>query len=107
MIESLLADLSALGWTISWAYQHSPDHWRVSIIKTESWNGYDQPAYHVSHCADAPSLAEAIEDAMSKMVDAEYVPSRPCMASKEPKQNSLADLISATFAPSAPIRRRV
>lgn len=71
-IEELLADLKASGWELSWAFQYGENKWRASIIKFGAWNGYDQPDYHFAHCADAPSLAEAIEDAMTKRNDAEF-----------------------------------
>lgn len=70
MIESLLAELSDSGWTISWAFQFAPNQWRLSIIREEDV-GEAQGTY-TSSCADAPSFAEALEDAMSRMNEAEF-----------------------------------
>lgn len=83
-IEALLADLSASGWQLSWAFQFAPDHWRVTITKQGYWNGYDQPNYHYTDCADAKSLAEALEDAMTKRNDAIFVEGAKCIATNEP-----------------------
>jgi hypothetical protein len=66
MIEDLLDELSSIGWTVSWAFQFEAGHWRVSILKQ-----IDERVYF-SHCADAPTFAEALEDAMSKISDADY-----------------------------------
>jgi len=66
VIEDLLDELADIGWTVSWAFQFEPDHWRVSILKQVSDRVY------FSHCADAPTFAEALEDAMSKISDATY-----------------------------------
>lgn len=70
MIESLLAELSALGWTVSWAFQFAPDHWRMSIIQPSDIG--EEIGTYRTHCADAPSFAEALEDCMSKLADAEW-----------------------------------
>lgn len=70
MIESLLSELSASGWTISWAFQFAPSEWRLSIIHEEDV-GAMQGTY-ISSCASAPTFAEALEDAMSKMNEAEF-----------------------------------
>lgn len=106
MIESLLTDLAASGWKLSWAFQFAPDHWRVSIIYVLEWNGYDQPDIYHSHCADAPSLAEAIEDAMSKRAEAEFVEGSKQRYSLEPKAERI-DLVTALGLRSVPIKRRV
>lgn len=66
MIEDLLTELADIGWTVSWAFQFEPNHWRVSIMHQVS----DKIAF--SHCADAPTFAEALEDAMSKISEATY-----------------------------------
>lgn len=50
-IESLLTELESSGWTVSWAFQFAPGHWRVSILKNDS----------IRHCADAPTFALALE----------------------------------------------
>lgn len=107
LIESLLEELSSSGWHLSWAFQFAEGHWRVSIIHVLECNGYDQPdLYHV-HCADAPSLAEAIEDAMSKRAEAEFVEGNKQRYSLEPKPEKV-DLVSTLGLRNAtPIRRRV
>lgn len=69
-LESLLSELSASGWTISWAFQFAPSEWRLSIIHEEDI-GEAQGTY-ISSCASAPTFAEALEDAMSKMNEAEF-----------------------------------
>lgn len=75
MLETLLADLDAEGWTISWAFQFAPNHWRMSIIRIEDV-GEAQGTY-ISHCADAPSFAEALEDCFAKRNDAEWEENSP------------------------------
>lgn len=72
MIEDLLNDLSTLGWTVSWAYQFEQGHWRVSIITTTDIG--EAPGTFISHCADATTFAEALEDAMSKRAEATFEP---------------------------------
>lgn len=104
MIESLLSELSALGWTISWAFQFEQDHWRVSLIHYEDI-GTDQQTY-TAHCADAPTLASAIEDAISKIAEAEVSIVAQPNSLVEPRQPKI-DLASALGLRSAPIRRRV
>lgn len=69
-LESLLNELSSAGWTISWAFQYAPYEWRLSIIHEEDI-GQAQGTY-ISSCASAPSFREALEDAMSRMHEAEY-----------------------------------
>lgn len=54
-IESLLTDLESSGWTVSWAFQFAPGHWRVSILRE------DGEANIFRHCADAPTFALALE----------------------------------------------
>lgn len=107
MIESLLSELSATGWRLSWAFQFADGHWRASIIYILEWNGYDQPDIYLAHCADAPSLAEAIEDAMSKRAEAEFLEGSKQRYSLEPKPEKV-DLVSALgLRNTTPIRRRV
>lgn len=67
MLEELLNELSASGWTVSWAFQFAPNHWRVSIMKPV------EDGDLLSHCADAPSFREALEDAMAGIANAEFV----------------------------------
>lgn len=108
MIEDLLTDLSASGWTISMAFQYAPDEWRCTIIKTEELaNGYDQPDYHVAYCAFAPTFAEALEDAMSKRSEAEFIEgAKITYSSEEPRSSFLSTLTSSLRVPSPPINRR-
>lgn len=88
------------------AFQSYRGYWRVSIIKVLEWNGYDQPDYYHTHCADAPTFAEALEDAMSKIAEAEFVEGNKQRCSLEPKQPAIS-LITTLGLRSAPIRRRV
>jgi hypothetical protein len=67
VIEDLLTELSDSGWTLSWAFQFAPDHWRVSIIHHSDIG--EPPGHYTSFCADAPSFAEALEDAMLRRND--------------------------------------
>ncbi len=107
MIEDLLSELDTLGWTISWAYQFSLGHWRMSIIRHEDV-GEDQGTY-LTHCVDAPTFAEALEDCMSKMAEAEWEPKQEQSYSMTTRSATidLSDLIANMRPPSAPIRRRV
>ncbi len=113
MIEDLLSDLAASGWKLSWAFQFSPNHWRVTITRDDYWNGCDQPAYHYSDCADAPSFAEALEDAMAKRNEAIFVESSPTVCSNEPghlDSNPQFDLVTAMglhTKPAKPFPRRI
>jgi hypothetical protein len=72
MIEDLLTELSASGWTISWAFQFAPDHWRVSIIHHSDIG--ESSGTYTSFCADAPTFAEALEDAILRRNEAEFTP---------------------------------
>lgn len=69
-LEFLLTELADAGWTISWAFQFSPNEWRLSIIHEEDISA-EQGTY-ISSCASAPTFREALEDAMSRMHEAEY-----------------------------------
>ena len=94
MIESLLADLVLSGWTISWAFQFAPDHWRVSIIRRCDI-GEPQGTY-ISHCADAPTFGEALENAILNRNDATFYPSNPTLWSIDgpTDSRSLLDLLN-------------
>lgn len=106
MIEDLLADLAASGWKLSWAFQFAPNHWRVCITHEHYWNGYDQPDYHYTDCADAPSFAEALEDAMAKRNDAIFVEGAKVEYALEPQQSLAKALGLDKPKPQAPIARR-
>jgi hypothetical protein len=102
VIEDLLSDLAADGWTISWAFQFAPDHWRVSIIK------HIDTKIYFTHCADAPSFKDALEDAMCKRNDAEWQLEQPTTCANTP--STKIDLISALGirpAASPKIDRRI
>src|SRR5688572_14773893 len=59
MLEDLLSEISSAGWTVSWAFQFSPNHWRVSLCRSSS------DGTEFLHCADAPTFALALETAYS------------------------------------------
>ncbi len=108
MIEDLLTELSASGWTISWAYQYAPNEWRVSIVHELEWNSRDQPDYYHAHCAFAPTFAEALEDAMSKRAEAEFEEGSKISHTTEPPKGNLLSQLSLFLRPqSAPFKRRV
>lgn len=88
MIEDLLAELALDGWTVSWAFQFAPDHWRVSIIQIDwlNYNGCDQPNYKVSHCADASTFQAALEDAILRRNDARFIEGSKCTYILEPSR---------------------
>jgi len=105
MIESLLDELDAAGWTVSWCFQFASGHWRASIIRIEDV-GEAQGTY-ISHCADAPSLREAIEDAFLRRNEAEFTIDAPPTFAREaaaPSGNLLTALGLAKAPP--PIVRR-
>lgn len=108
MLEDLLLDLSTTGWTISWAYQHRLGGWRMSIIQ-EIDIGEEQGTY-TTHCVDAPTFAEALEDCLAKRAQAEFEATTPTTFAKEPtiaKPSLLAALGLHLPTTSSPIRRRV
>jgi hypothetical protein len=107
-IEELLTDLTDSGWTVSWAFQYAPNEWRCTIIRTCDWNGYDQPDHYVAHCAFAPTFAEALEDAMCKRNDAEFIEGNKLEYALEPNKSlvDLLGLIHKPLAPAASIKRR-
>lgn len=102
MVEDLLAELAEVGWTLSWAFQFEAGHWRVSILKQ-----VDEKVYF-SHCADAPSFGEALEDAMSKISEASYELAVPVSFKMEPKTApyNLLQAIGLAARVSAPVKRR-
>lgn len=102
-LNEILAELTALGWTISWAFQFEPNHWRVSLCK-QSDIGEPQGTY-INHCADAPTLAEAIEDALCRRNDAEFEQTVETGFTIEPTTSPLANLRLAPAKP--PIVRRI
>lgn len=71
MLEELLAELASSGWTISWAFQFAPDHWRMSIIR-QTDVGAEQGTY-TTHCAIAPTFAGALEDCLANRNEAEFI----------------------------------
>ncbi len=98
LIDALLTDLAASGWTISWAFQYAPQEWRVTIIKTEAWNGYDQPDYRFAHCAFANTFADALEDAMCKRNEATFFKSTETNYEMAPKLD-ITSLFKASAKP--------
>lgn len=106
MIEDLLTELADIGWTVSWAFQFEPDHWRVSICQLGEWNGYDQPDYRISHCADAPTFAEALEDAMAHRNDAVWQAGQKISTTSEPDAPTFT-LASLGLAKPVKILRRM
>lgn len=106
MIEDLLSELSATGWTISWAFQYAPSEWRMSIIREEDV-GTQQGSYTAA-CAFAPTFAEALEECLSKRAEAEFQPAMPQGYIKEILPITKPwDLASALGLRSTPIKRRV
>lgn len=105
MLESLLADLAASGWTISWAFQFAPNHWRVSIIH-QTQVGEPQGSY-ISHCADAPTFAEALEDAILRRNDAEFVEDQQSIHTLEPTKSLIDALGLKPKPPTTPFPRRI
>lgn len=101
MLEDLLAELDEIGWTVSWAFQFQPNHWRVSILKQ-----IDEKVYY-AHCADAPTFAEALEDAISKIGDAQVELITQVTISAEPKTAPFNLLKAIGLAKQPPIIRRI
>ena len=101
MIDALLLELASAGWTVSWAFQFEPGHWRVSIIH------YIDDKVHLSSCADAPSFAEALEDAMSRMAEAEIEDiERPSYSLTPAAKGGLLAALGLTSTSNLPITRR-
>lgn len=75
----------------------------MSIIREEDI-GAELGSY-ISHCAFAPTFAEALEDCLSKRAEAQWEPSQPITWAQEPK--ATGGLIAALGLRSTPIRRRV
>lgn len=71
-LQEILDDLTASGWTISWAFQYAPNEWRMSIIR-EADVGAEQGTY-TTHCAFASSFQSALEDCLAKRNDALFEP---------------------------------
>lgn len=103
MIEDLLSDLALSGWTISWAFQFAPDHWRVSIIHFSDV-GEPQGTY-ISHCADGPDFASALEDAILRRNDCDFIPDAILTWTPEPG-STLIDLLNLR-PPTKPFPRRI
>lgn len=105
MIEDLLNDLASSGWTISWAFQFAPDHWRVSIIHHSDIG--EPSGTYLSHCADAPTFHDALEDAMCRRNDAIFTPTTEPTGIIE-KPPTLSDLLKALPSHKPrPIDRRI
>ncbi len=107
MIESLLIDLALSGWTISWAFQFAPDHWRVSIIHHSDIG--EPVGTYVSYCADGPSFATALEDAILHRNDhPTFIPAHPLDWSADGPSTpaSLLDLLNLR-PPTQPFPRRL
>jgi hypothetical protein len=66
-VDDLLTELSETGWQISWLFQFAPDHWRCSLVCPAA--DPDSDSHLLKSCADAPTLASAIEDAMHAMAE--------------------------------------
>lgn len=84
-IESLFAEIESAGWTVSWAFQFQPGHWRVSILRE------DGAANTFRHCADAPTFALALEYAFIRGEEF-TTEDEPPTYSLAPKQDLLATL---------------
>lgn len=98
MIDSLLTDLADSGWLVNNAYQTDDGLWRVNIRRptpTGDW---------FTDWSVGPTLADAISDCMSKLLDAEFATTKQPIATIEPS----VDLVTALgLKPTpAPILRR-
>lgn len=70
-VDDLLADLSILGWQVNNAYQRDATLWRVSLRRPVPSGDY------FSDWGEGPTLTSALEEAMSKLADAEFVEETP------------------------------
>lgn len=108
MIDDLLAELASSGWTISWAFQFAPDHWRMSIIR-QADVGAEQGTY-ISHCAFASTFAGALEDCLANRAEAEWIAEQKSLGViDKTKPSTKLDLASLGLIkkPTAKIERRI
>ena len=96
-LESLLDEIADAGWTVSWAFQFEPSHWRVSLINLEG--------NELKACADAPTFSEALENAFAAMVE-KIAPQETMGSIDSSPEPSLVQKLGLLSKPE-PIKRRV
>ena len=101
-VDELLQELASTGWTVSWAFQYAANDWRASIIRDEDVGG-EQGTYQ-AHCACAHSLAEALEDCISKRTEAEWEAAEKVNGTQEPSRSRID--ISKLLVEPVKIQRR-
>lgn len=102
-LDELFADIAARGYRVNNIFQWPNGLWRVNLLRPNTngdWFG---------DFAEAPTLAEAIEDAIALMNDAEFIhhdePTWSLDKSKPAAPNLLKSL--GLLKPQEPIRRRI
>lgn len=65
-LETILIDLASRGWRVNQIYQFDNSTWRVNLRARGAGGDW------FGDFAEAPTLLEAIEDAIAKMNDAEW-----------------------------------
>lgn len=68
MIDDLLAELASLGWLLNNCYQVDADLWRVNLRRPDPTTAGDW----FTDWSEGPTFAEALEDCMIKLQDAEF-----------------------------------
>ncbi len=75
----MIDEVLALGWMFNNCYQRHDGSWRVNLRRPDANGDW------FTDWAEAPTFAEAIEDCMSKLADAEYFPTPPITYTQGPK----------------------
>lgn len=94
-----LDDLATQGWLLNNCYQHDDGTFRVNARRptpTGAW---------FTQWAEGPTLADALADCMSKLLDAEFTTNPTTLTTIEPTL-SLTERLGLHRAPSPPIKRR-
>lgn len=100
--DDLLATLASAGWLINNAYQEDTGLWHVNIRRPTPDGDW------FTDWAIADTFVEALEECMSKLLDAEFVPSKEVVGFVEPHplNTSLATALGIN-RPSVRAPRRV
>ena len=98
MIDDLLAQIASAGWLLNNCYQHDAGLWRVNLRRPVDDGDW------FTTWAEGSTFAEALDEAMDKMAQAEYKANAKTSYLIDPSKPSLLTQLGLT-RPAQPVRR--
>lgn len=100
MLEDLLTEIAESGWLFNNCYQADAGLWRVNLRRQ------DNDGVWFTEWSEAPTFTEAVQDAMEKLVEAEFVENRLIAHAIDTSKISLLASLGL-LKPTEPLKRRV